>query len=113
MEEISLKQRDIVLIPFPFSDQTHAKVRPTLIASNNVFNQSEDIIVLGITGNLTKNQFKIPIEKKDLELRKIKEESCIKVENILKIKQKLVLKKIDSLKEEPFERVITTVKKLF
>ncbi|MBI2110159.1 type II toxin-antitoxin system PemK/MazF family toxin [Candidatus Woesearchaeota archaeon] len=47
MEKIPLKieQRDIVLIPFPFSDQTSKKVRPALVISNNLFNRSQDLIV--------------------------------------------------------------------
>ena len=37
MEQISIEQRDIVLLPFPFSDQSGFKVRPALVASNNTF----------------------------------------------------------------------------
>ncbi len=115
MEKVPLnfEQRDIILIPFPFSNQRGAKVRPAIIISNNRLNRADDIIVSGITSNITKNQYSITIEEKDLELNNIKEECCIKVENILRIEKSLVLKKIDSLREETFTEVLTKVKSLF
>ena len=115
MEKISLeyKQRDIILIPFPFSNQRGAKIRPALIISNNYFNHSEDIIVSGITSNINRDKYTVHFEEKDLEQKNIKENCCIKVENILKIEKSLIIKKIDSIKEEPFEKALSIVKDLF
>lgn len=33
------RQRDIALVPFPFSDLSQQKVRPVLILSNDLFDQ--------------------------------------------------------------------------
>ena len=52
------KQRDIVLVPFPFSDLSGQKVRPVLILSNDAYNQqSADVVVCGLTTNLTPAEF--------------------------------------------------------
>ncbi len=36
---LRLSQRDIILIPFPFSDLAGSKVRPALVISNNAYNK--------------------------------------------------------------------------
>ena len=46
------KQRDIILIPFPYSDLTQNKKRPAIILSNGGYNHNnEDIICCAITSN--------------------------------------------------------------
>lgn len=43
-----IEQRDLLLVPFPFSDQTGKKVRPVVVIIKNSFNShSEDVIVVG------------------------------------------------------------------
>lgn len=65
---MKVKQRDIILINFPFSDLTGAKVRPALVVSNDQYNRNNlDALVLAITSNLSPYSYKIFIENKDLE----------------------------------------------
>lgn len=41
---------DIVLVPFPFSDQTRAKKRPAVVVSSSAYHQSRpDLILMAIT----------------------------------------------------------------
>ncbi len=48
------KKWDIVLVPFPFSDQTITKKRPGLILSPNaVINYKFDILITFMTSNLS------------------------------------------------------------
>src|SRR3989344_9416517 len=113
MEQISIEQRDIVLLPFPFSDQSGFKVRPALVASNNTFNRSDDIIVFGITSNISKNFYTLIINDQNLEKNIIEDSCCIKVENILKIDKKLIIKKLDRLKESDFNKLKELILKIF
>ncbi len=107
MEKASIKQREICLIPFPFSDQSGKKVRPVVVISNDRFNvSSQDVIVVGVTSNIYKDLYSISISNDDLEEGKLLCKCCIKVENILKIDKKLILKKIGKLKKKKFEEVI-------
>ena len=44
---------DIVLVPFPFTDQTATKQRPAVIVSGQTYNQSRpDVVVMAITSQL-------------------------------------------------------------
>jgi mRNA interferase MazF len=54
-----IEQKEIYLVPFPFSDFSGKKVRPVLVLSNNKFNRGEDIIVCAITSKITKVKEKI------------------------------------------------------
>lgn len=109
-----IEQRDILLVPFPFTNQSGNKVRPVLVLSKNDFNQkSEDIIVSGITSNITKEDHSVRIENKDFEQGHLFETSSIKVENILKIEKSLVVKKIGKIKKETFRLVLEKMYQLF
>ena len=47
---INYKRGDVILVPFPFSDQSTTKKRPAvIISSNNYNNISPDIIIMAIT----------------------------------------------------------------
>ena len=63
-----IEQRDLLLVPFPFSDQSGRKVRPVIVISNKEFNEhSEDILVVGVTSNISKEKYTIGLANNDLE----------------------------------------------
>ncbi|MDI3544550.1 MAG: mRNA interferase MazF [Candidatus Woesearchaeota archaeon] len=94
-----ITQKDLVLLPFPFSDQTGRKVRPAIVISNDEFNNnSEDVLVVAVTSNISKGKYTIPLTNKDLEEGKLNVPCCIKVENILKIEKSMIIKKIGKIK---------------
>ena len=44
---------DIVLVPFPFTDQTTTKKRPAVIVSSNMYNQNRpDIVIMAVTSQI-------------------------------------------------------------
>src|SRR3989344_2407142 len=94
-------QRDLLLVPFPFSDQSGRKVRPIIVISNNNFNEnSEDILIVGVTSNVNKGEYNLKLENKDLEDVKLITNCTIKVENILKLDKNLIIKRIGKIKSE-------------
>jgi len=100
------EQGEIVIVPFPFSDQTGKKLRPVIVISNNEFNKySEDILVVGVTLNIFKDRYTVFLENKDIEEGKLLAECCVKCENILKIDKEIVIKKIGKIKKETFDLV--------
>ncbi len=44
---------EVLLVPFPFTDQTTTKKRPTVVISSNVYNQQKsDLILIAVTSQL-------------------------------------------------------------
>ena len=49
---ILYKKWDIVLVPFPFTDLSTTKKRPSLIISPDEFNKNDDLIIAFITSKI-------------------------------------------------------------
>jgi len=78
------RQRDIVLVPFPFSDLSNRKVRPVLILSNDEYNQrSADAVVCGLTTNLTPAHCSIVIDVTDVEQPPVFKQVVGKIKNLI------------------------------
>lgn len=102
-----IEQKDLLLVPFPFSDQSGRKVRPVIVISNSEFNKySDDVIVLGVTSNISKDKYTITLENRNLDEGKLSTKCCIKVENILKLDKELIIKKIGKINKETLKNTI-------
>ena len=116
MEQVFMKinQRDLFLVPFPFSDFSGKKVRPVVVVSNDKFNNSfQDIIVCGITSNIDKDFYSVKIGNEYLEEGGLFNPCCVKAVNILKINKKLCIKKIGKVKKETFSSVLEKLDSIF
>src|SRR3989344_5167019 len=102
-----IEQRDLVLVPFPFSDQSGRKVRPVIVISNEQFNKnSEDLLVMGVTSHMFKDVYTTSLNNDDLDEGKLLTKCCVKVENILKIDKDLIIKKIGKIKKNKLKKVL-------
>ena len=108
------RQRDIVLVPFPFSDLSDQKVRPVLILSNDAYNrQSVDVVVCGLTTNLSPVPYSITIEVTDVEQPgTLRHKSRIKADTIASLEQTILIKQIARLKLPVFRQVIAMIEDL-
>ncbi len=43
---------DVVLVPFPFTDQSGAKKRPAVIVSSSGYNAGRDLVIMAITSQV-------------------------------------------------------------
>ena len=114
---IIIEQRDIVLIPLPFTDLSGRKKRPVLVISRDEFNAlSEDIIVVQITSKLTSGfqEYNVVIDNNDLEVCYGKPiiKSLVKPYRIFTIDKRKVTKKIGKLSEKKFEEVLEKLVKI-
>jgi len=106
MSGTRFEQRDIVLVPFPFTDLSSIKQRPVLVLSNNRYNQkTEDIVTCGITSNLKDREYSVLITKKDLEAGSLPVKSRIKIDKIFTLKQSLIRRKLGKVDEKTFIEV--------
>lgn len=111
---MKIEQRDLLLVPFPFSNQSGRKVRPVVVISNNQFNaSSEDIIVIGITANISKDFYTLELTNNDLEEGKLFDKCCIKAENVLKLDKQMVIKKIGRIKKDKFMKIMAILNSIF
>ena len=112
MEQI-LKQRDIVLVPFPYPDQTGMKRRPALVMSSNSFNNSyPDAIICCITSFNNGDPALVTVKKEDWE-HGVWSESHANPAYIASLDQQLVIKKIGRLRTERFSEVMQKFRKIF
>ncbi len=106
------KRGDIVLVPFPFSDQTTTKKRPAVAISSNRYNAvSQDIIIMAVTSQ-TEKSFTIG----ECLIKNWKEAGLLKPSTvkpvISTIEQKLVLKKLGMLSPDDLALLDSTLKDL-
>jgi mRNA interferase MazF len=107
------RQRDIVLVPFPFSDLSGWKVRPVLILSNDAYNQqSADVVVCGLT-NLRPAPCSVVVDVTDVEQPgTLRHKSKVKADTIASLEQSLLIKQIARLKPAVFEQVVAQIEDL-
>ena len=104
------KRGDIVLVPFPFSDQTTTKKRPAVIISSSLYNEtSQDIIIMAVTSQTEKTS-----EIGECLIKNWKEAGLLKPSSfkpaISSIEQKLVLKKLGFLAADDIVSLNVTLK---
>ncbi len=101
-----LKQRDIILIPIPFTDLTSQKKRPAVIISNDSYNEThEDIVVVALTSNIEPRDFSLMLTGNDLEEGTLKVTSMIRVDKIYTLNKSIVLKTFGKVKPDILSRI--------
>lgn len=87
------KQRDIVLIPIPFTDLTSQKKRPAVvISSDNYNNTHEDIVVVALTSNVKPRDFTVTVTSDNLEEGILMARSMIRVDKIYTLNKSIVIR---------------------
>ena len=83
-------QRDIVLIPVPFTDLTSTKRRPVIVISNDAYNHTtEDMVVVAMTSNPADVPHSFRIAPRDLESGKLNRPSKVRVDKIFALSQSI------------------------
>ncbi|MBI4738005.1 type II toxin-antitoxin system PemK/MazF family toxin [Candidatus Woesearchaeota archaeon] len=94
----TVKQRDIILIPFPYSDLSQEKKRPAVIISDSEYNtHNEDVICCAITSNPREYHQSIEINNQDLDDGSLMFNSRVKPSKIFALNQSSVIKRLARL----------------
>src|SRR3989338_9970580 len=101
------EQREIVLIPFPYSDLTGTKQRPAMILSNKKLNKTEDRICCLITSNEHKDD--LLIDKSSFEREKLPFQSWVRPHRLFTINVKIIRKVLCKVNDEFFNEVVNGV----
>lgn len=102
-------QKDIVLIPFPYSDLTLSKQRPALIISNEKINKMQDRICCLITSKPHKDDLKITEDS--FEQGTLPFKSFIKPHRIFTIQEKVMIKKLCKINNKLHNSVVDKINK--
>ncbi len=101
------KQRDIVLIPVPYSDLSTNKKRPVLVlSSDDALRRSSDMLVASVTSNLAAGTAGIIIDTTDLEAGVLPRRSLIRADKIYTLRQSDIIKPYGILSKATFEKVL-------
>lgn len=104
---MKFEQKDIVLVPFPYTDLTYIKKRPVVIISNNSFNnKNDDVLVAVITSKTFYDDFSVEIDNDSLEYGMLPEKSIIKTSKLFTINKNLIIKKFSKLTDEKFNQIV-------
>lgn len=104
---MTYNQKDIILIPFPYSDLTGSKKRPALIISNSRLNKTEDRICCLVTSNVHKDD--VVIKRTDFEEGKLPFRSSIRAHRIFTIDKRIVIKKLCTVNDNFYGKVLKRV----
>ncbi len=100
------EQRDIVLVPVPFTDLSSTKRRPVVIVSNNAYNhQMADVIVVAMTSNLSPSDYGFTVSSSDLEIGKLNRPSQIRCDKVYTLAQSVIVKVFGRVNDVTFDHV--------
>lgn len=102
------EQKDIVLIPFPYSDLTGSKQRPALIISNGKINKSEDRVCVLVTSNAPKDGVKI----KKTENGELPLESWVKPHRLFTIHKSIIKKRICNVTDSFHGEIVSQINEI-
>ncbi len=102
-------QKDIILIPFPYSDLTLSKKRPALIISNEKINKMQDRICCLVTSKAHKDD--LVITKDSFEQGSLPFKSFVKPHRIFTINANIVIKKFCTINDGFHDKVIKSINK--
>ncbi|MFH1211872.1 MAG: type II toxin-antitoxin system PemK/MazF family toxin [Candidatus Woesearchaeota archaeon] len=100
------KQKELVLLPFPFSDLKETKVRPAIIVSNDIFNKkSADCIMVPLTSVIKDEPYSIIINQQDMSSGNLIKTSRVKADKIFAVEKCLITMKIGAVSEKTFDKI--------
>lgn len=89
------KQREIVLMPVPFTDLTSTKRRPVLVLSNDAHNRRDEaIVVAAITSQFARGGYSVGIVAADVESGTLRRESLVRADRIYTVSKDIIVKRL-------------------
>lgn len=111
---MNVAQKEIVLLPYPFSDLQGTKVRPAIVVSNDFLNiKSADRILIPLTTVIKDEPYSVPITQEDLSSGKLLKSSRARTDKIFAVKKDLIARKIGIISDKTFEKIKAEIFKMF
>jgi len=102
---------DVVLVPFPFTDQSTTKKRPAIVVSSPAYNSERpDVIIMAVTSQVRPaNNFDIPVT--DWRVAGLIKPSVVKPV-IATVERGLVIKRLGRLSEQDRTALVESLREI-
>lgn len=112
-KKMNIRQKDLVILPYPYTNHSRTKVRPAIIVSNDNINKTEDCIVAPLTTVIKESPYSIVISQEDMASGELVIPSRVRADKIVTIKKIMIHKVIGRIKEKTFEKIREELIKVF
>ena len=103
---MNIQQKDVILLPYPFSNLEEKKVRPAVVVSNDGFNRiCSDCIAVPLTSVIKNEPFSIIIDQKDMKNGKLIKTSRVRIDKMFSVEKRLVQMKIGNVSDSFFDKL--------
>ncbi|MDO8514309.1 MAG: type II toxin-antitoxin system PemK/MazF family toxin [bacterium] len=106
-----MRQGDIVILEFPFSNMAEKKQRPAVVLSGARYNRHANVLLAGIYGR--KQPFSITITNADMRRKRLRKASYISLQNIFSADKTLIKQTADALTARKLAEVLAEVRECF
>jgi mRNA interferase MazF len=111
---MNINQKEVVLLPYPFSNLEQKKVRPAIVISNNNFNKiCNDFIAVPLTSVIKDEPFSLAINQNDLRNGKLIRPSRVRLDRIFSVEKRLVQMKIGDVNDTFFDKLKSEIIEVF
>ena len=86
---IAYKRRDVILVPFPFSDLSYSKKRPALVLVD--IPNRDELICMMLTSSISIDD-RVDVSIKDIDLAGLPKPTVARLSRLFTLKQSLVKK---------------------
>lgn len=104
---MKIQQGDLVLVPFPYSDLSSAKVRPALVVSNSSL-KGEDCILCGVTSQQGKH-YEVVLRVNDLLKGSLPLTSYIRTDKVVSLKKDIIRRVVAHISKKKQQEVFNEI----
>jgi mRNA interferase MazF len=99
-------QRDIVLVPVPFTDLSSTRRRPVIVISSDGYQRATaDMVVVAMTSNLTPTPYSFVLTAAELEAGTLNHPGRVRVDKIFALSQSIAIKTFGRVNEATLDRI--------
>jgi len=99
-------QRDIVLVPVPFTDLSSARRRPVIVISNDEYNRiTDDVLVVAMTSNPAATKYSFGITSADLQAGALNRPGRVRVDKVYTLAQRIIVKTFGRVNDSTLNRI--------
>ena len=109
-------QGDIILVPFPFTDQSGSKRRPAIVVSNSNVNNSDDVIIAQLTSQEIFGPLAVVLNNRDVTtpFNPPYDKQFVYCKKLVVIDKKLIHKKITEIKDtSKKQEILSKIQSIF